>query len=117
MDCQVLRCGNPVRSSLNVGTPGGGPIDVGLCDEHQAQIDRGDRWLYQWEENHLLMGRDLPLRLVQFKAEGFRSPDGIARVFTFVVEDHEGNQREHEFELPPEFADDIKRITDRGRGQ
>lgn len=119
MDCHVLRCGNPSRSSFNVGSPGSGPIDVRLCEEHQAQIGQGARWLYpldeQASEAQVLMGRDLPPRAVKVNAKGFLSPDGIARVFAFVVEDYEGNQREYEFELPPEVADGMKRIIDRGR--
>ena len=59
------------------------------------------------------MGRDLPSRTVQVKAQGLLSPNGITRLFTFVVEDHEGNQRDVECELPPEFGDDIERIQPR----
>lgn len=114
--CDVLRCDNPFQSGLNVGIAGSGPIDVRLCGEHQAQIDQGARWLYQWEDRCLLMGRDLPPRAVKAEAKEFLSPDGITRVFTFVVEDHEGGQRDYEFELPSEFRDGIKRILDRGRG-
>jgi hypothetical protein len=121
MDCEVLRCGNPAASVLDVGTPGSGPIDVGICAPHQSQIGHGARWVFEWEEGsggrlgRLLMGRDLPPRVVTWKVRGLVSPDGLTRVFSFQVENPDGSRREVEFELPPgEIADGVWRVLDRG---
>jgi hypothetical protein len=121
MDCEVLRCASPAASVLDVGTPGSGGVDVGICAEHQSQIDHGARWLFEWEEGsegrlgRLLMGRDLPPRVVKWKARALVSPDGVSRVFSFEVEIPGGSQREVEFELPPgEIADGVWRVLDRG---
>ena len=118
MSCEVLRCGNPVRSGFNVGTPESGPIDAGVCEEHKSQIDQGARWLYQYEEvseGRLLMGRDLPPRAVECRSRGLISPDGVTWLFTFELEKPDGSQHEVEFELPPEIADGVWRILGRGR--
>jgi len=59
-----------------------------------SQIDQGARWLYLPEEasgGRLLMGRDLPPRVVDAKVKGgFSVSGGIARRFTFVVEKYDG---------------------------
>jgi hypothetical protein len=121
MDCEVLRCGKPAASVLDVGTAGSGPVDVGLCAEHQSQIGHGARWLFEWQDGgagrpgRLLMGRDLPPRVVRWKATGLVSPDGVTRVFSFEVENPDRSRREVAFELPPgEIADGVWRVLDRG---
>jgi hypothetical protein len=118
VDCEVLRCGNPAASVLDVDAPGSSPIDVGICAHHRSQIGHGARWLFEWEEGRggrLLMGRDLPPHVVSWKARGLVSPEGVTRVFIFEVEKPDGSQREVEFELPPgEIADGVWRVLDRG---
>jgi hypothetical protein len=119
MACEVLRCGNPADSVLIVSPPGTPLMEAAVCQEHQSQIDQGDRWLYRYEEasgSRLLMGRDLPLRAVHVKVKsGFTCPGGMTRLFAVVLEDHEGSPRDVEFELPPEIADGIWRVLGRGR--
>jgi hypothetical protein len=119
VDCDVLRCGKPGRSQFNAGTPESGPYDVSLCEQHQAAIDQGARWIYQIEEENragrLLMGRDLPPRAVAARAKGLLTSDGTRSLFTFVVEDANGSQREIEFEVPPDIAESVWRVVSRGR--
>jgi hypothetical protein len=83
MACEVLRCGNPADSVLIVSPPGTPLMEAAVCQEHQSQIDQGDRWLYRYEEasgSRLLMGRDLPLRAVHVKVKsGFTCPGGMTR--------------------------------------
>src|SRR5487761_105527 len=118
MSCNVLRCGNPVTSILDVG-PTWQRIEVSICDEHQTQIDQGARWLYQSDEHptgRLLMGQDLPPRAVNItKKGGLRSPEGRPMIFTFTLENHNGDQDDTEFELPPDLAEGLWRILDRDR--
>lgn len=118
-----MRCGNPVHFSINVGVPGSGPIDVGVCAEHHAEIGQGARWLYEYEEGNegrlgrLLMGRDMPPRAAKAAVRGLLSADGIVRLFTFEVENPDGSQHEYEFELSAEIADGVWQILGRGRGE
>jgi hypothetical protein len=122
MECEVPRCGNPVESVLDVSPPGSGPVDVGVCAKHRSEIGRGARWLFEREEGsdgrlgRLLMGRDLPPRVVRAQSRTLTSSDGVTRLFTFEVDRFNGSRREVEFELPPgEIADGIWRILGRGR--
>lgn len=118
MTCNVLRCGNPVQSILNVG-PAGHPIEMAICEDHQSQIDQGARWLYDSGADRggeLRMARDLSPRVVKANAKGgLRSQDGATRLFTLIVEKHDGEQSEVEFELPPKIAEGFWRVLDRGR--
>lgn len=99
--------------------PPGHRIDVAICADHQSQIAQGARWVYDPNVDHLgelRMGRDLPPRLVSANSKGgLRSSDGPARLFTFVIRKHDGEEREIEFELPPELADGFAAMASRGR--
>jgi hypothetical protein len=122
MDCNVLRCSNPAQSFFNAGTPESGRLDVGVCEEHQSQIEQGARWIYQPAEKipggRVLMGRDLPARVVEVNVtSGLLAPEGMTRLFTLVVEDHGGSQRGVDFELPPDIAEGVWRVLNRGRGK
>jgi hypothetical protein len=119
MDCDVLRCANPIEEVLSVGDSGTGPIDAGVCGEHDAQIKQGARWVYRWGEEsgaRLLMGQDLPARIVRASAPGgLRCPEGKTRIFTLTVEKPGGHQDDVDFELPPPVSDMIWQILNRDR--
>jgi hypothetical protein len=122
MDCNVLRCSNPARSFFNVGTPESGRFDVGVCEEHRSQIEQGARWIYQPAEKipggRVLMGRDLPPRVVEVNVtSGLLGPEGMTRLFTLMVENHDSSRREVDFELPPGIAEGVWRVLNRGRGR
>ena len=57
-DCQVLRCSLPfyeARAFLQKPTR----IDVGLCQDHIGQFDRGDECVYDYDQNVVLFGGDV----------------------------------------------------------
>ena len=113
--CDVLRCGNLASCVINVAPAGSGRIDAAVCEEHQSQIDQGAPWRYLYEDRRLLMGQDVPSRVVRATAKGLVSPDGTTSLFTFVIEDQDGDQREVDFELPSEIAEGVWRVASQDR--
>ncbi len=104
-----------LRVLSNVAPAGSSRIDAAVCEEHQSQIDQGAPWRYLYEDRRLLMGQDVPGRVVRATAKGLVSPDGMTRLFTFVIEDQDGDQREVDFELPSEIAEGVWRVASRDR--
>jgi hypothetical protein len=121
MECEVLRCGSPAQSFFDVGNPRSGPIDVGVCQEHQAQIEQDAHWLYAWEAPagaRLLIGEDLMPRVVKLTTRRFTTVGGEkTRAFTFEAVAHDGSPRDIDIELPPEMAESVWRVLTRDREQ
>jgi hypothetical protein len=59
MGCAVLRCSNVTAHTVNVMPPDCVPIEVRLCEEHDAAIRAGQPWFYDDDERAVLMRKDL----------------------------------------------------------
>jgi hypothetical protein len=63
-ECDVLRCAKPAARVLQINTPGTAFEEAIVCQRHHDQIQAGAAWNWSADRGEILMGTDLPLRLL-----------------------------------------------------